>query len=173
MLRIDTSNGQTIGSVSIPGDPLLSYPQGLAWDGEHLWNNDGGGENCDDKGDQTFEYSISGGILRTEKAVSKCPSGLAHDGKYLYSSDNYNFEIYKIDTRKFKVVKTMIAPGGRFPNGLAHDGNSLWVANSESDSIYQLDSTYTDPGAVPLIPTLVFPNPSEKVFNFHTNINSK
>lgn len=171
LIHIDTSDGSKIASVKIPGDPLFSYPQGLAWDGKSLWHNDGGGEDCDDKGDQTFQYSTGGGILRTEKAVSPCPSGLAYDGQYLYSSDNFNYLIYKIDPKKFKVVKTMIAPGGRFPNGLAHDGTTLWVANSESDSLYQLDSTYQDPGAKPLVPALIYPNPSENEFHFQINVN--
>lgn len=137
--KIDTSNGDVIQTFPTPADTNQSYPTGLAWDGENIWNNDTQGPQADAPGDSTFLIDTNGAILQSYDAKGAYPTGLAFDGQYLWSTDNISGEIYKIDVTTFMAIDTIPAPGGLYPNGLAFDGEYLWVSNNSRDSIYQID----------------------------------
>jgi DNA-binding beta-propeller fold protein YncE len=139
---------------------------GLAWDNANLWhnNNDQSGS-----GDTTFHISSSTGqVLDHFLPFGPQPTGLAFDGTYLWSSDNYYDEIYKIDLNSYTIIDTIDAPGGDYPNGLTFDGQYLWVANNDADSLYQIDIGFTPTGLNDFSnksgQIIVYPNPSSGSF---------
>ena len=141
--QVDTSNGNVISTFPTPC--VSGYPQGLAWDGQNLWNNDAMATSGNPN-DSTYKITTTGQLLEAHHAFGTYVTGLAWDGQYLWSSDNPNQHIYKINTSSFTVIDTVDAPGGQFPNGLAFDGQYLWVSNNDTDSIYQIDISNTNTG---------------------------
>lgn len=108
-----------IPSIPTPGDD----PQGLAWDGESLWN-------VDATELKLFRLDPQSGLIRESLALkADFPTGLAWDGTSFWLLDSSELLIYKLD-RKGKVKGQIQAPGS-FPQGLAWDGESLWVADFE------------------------------------------
>lgn len=164
--QVDTANGNIISSFFTPSASISSYPTGLAWDGQYLWNNDPM-ETSPNSNDSVYQITTNGQIIQSHHAYGTYVSGLAFDGQYLWSSNNPSLEIYKIDLLSFTVVDTINAPNS-FPNGLAFDGQYLWVACNSiggSDSIYQIDISNTIVGLSENILTkplkfLIYPNPS-------------
>ncbi|MFT4526524.1 MAG: DNA-binding beta-propeller fold protein YncE [Bacteroidia bacterium] len=142
----------------------------MAWDGNDLWHNDTEGPFGYEPNDSTFKINTSGDVLQRYQAIGGCPSGLAFDGQYLWSSENINDEIHKIDVSTFLVIETIAAPGD-YPNGLAFDGQYLWVSDNGTDSIYQIDIGFTPTGVHDVTPMLneptIYPNPSIGIFTIN------
>ncbi len=162
--KIDPANGTVISSFPTPAKSSNSYPTGLAWDGQNLWNNDVMGYNSN-LYDSTYNITNTGSRLAVYHGYGQYCSGLAWDGHYLWSTDNTLLEIHKIDLATFTVIETIDAPGGIYPNGLAFDGQYLWVANNGRDRLYQIDIGYTATTAIIDSPGngsafYVYPNPA-------------
>lgn len=143
--QIDTSDGSVVNSIPAPAKYHKSYPAGLAWDGQDMWNNDPM-DLVANPNDSIYKIDTTGKILQSRHAFGTYTTGLAWDGAFLWSSDNASLKIYKIKPSSFKIVDTVDAPGGYYPNGLAFDGKYLWVANNDTDSLYQLDISKTNTG---------------------------
>ncbi len=162
--QVDTSNGNVVASFPTPCTSVSSYPSGLAWDGQNLWNNDEMGTNSNPN-DSTYKINTTGQIIQSHHAFGTAVTGLAWDGQYLWSTDNGNLKIYKINVSSFTVIDTINAPGGDYPNGLAFDGQYLWVSNNYTDSLYQIDISHTNNGLFHYSLTnssdfFVYPNPA-------------
>ena len=117
-----------VQSFDSPGD----HPEGLAWDGQYLWNADYS------LGGMIYKLTTTGHVVSNFSSPGANPRGLAWDGKYLWHANAYPGKIYKLDPSDGHVVKSFDAPGEK-PEGLAWDGEYLWNADSGSDKIYQLD----------------------------------
>jgi hypothetical protein len=65
------------------------YPQGLAFDGNFLWNTD----EWDEK---IYKLDTMGNIVDSCGSPSIGPAGLAFDGTYLWNADDDDKRIYKI-----------------------------------------------------------------------------
>lgn len=79
-----------------------------------------------------------GDVVKTIKTPGPCPTGLAHDGKYLWLADSRLDKIFKIDPTSGKIIKTFDTPGYH-PEGLAWDGRYLWHVDSAEKLVYCLD----------------------------------
>ncbi len=125
------------------------WPEGLAWDGEYLWN-------ASEVYDDIYKLDPSTGLV-----VDWFPSpdrgsiGLAWDGEYLWNADCYSPTIYKLDPETGAVVDSFPSPGTG-PMGLAWDGEYLWNADRNTDIIYKIDpstgvviSSFPSPGSGP------------------------
>ncbi len=116
--------------------PAGTQPNGLAWDGSHLWMS---------------SYMANGGIYMLEPSdgsvLKMCTpptaqyggyGGLAFDGTYLWQADSYGGGIYKLNTADCSVVSTIPSPD-MYLNDLAWDGNYLWVCGYTSGKLYKLE----------------------------------
>ncbi len=88
-----------------------------------------------------------GDIIKQMASPSAWTTGMAFDGKTLWTVDRNTDKLYQIDAASGKVLASLTAPG-YFCTGLAWDGRYLWVADmdftntsteSYSGKIYQLD----------------------------------
>jgi hypothetical protein len=127
----------TDGSGTILAPPLSAEgnrPQGLAWGNSHLWNVDLMTGAI---------YEMDGATVLTTIATSAdYPTGLAHDGTYLWLADATHQHIHKI-VSSGTVVRTYDAPAA-FPQGLTFDGTHLWNADSDTGRIYRLKEQKAD-----------------------------
>ena len=115
-----------------------SYPTGLVFANGNLWLNDARGPSPSTPNDTTINFNFSGQFFKGYYAKGDYPTGLAWDGTNLYSTDNVNQIIYKLNPQNFEILEAINAPGGNYPNGLSFDGNNLWLINNASDSIYKI-----------------------------------
>ena len=129
----------TPAALAVPGDTVTSIPapfrcpQGLAFDGAHLWISD---RSTDliyqvDPGDGSISDSLS--------APGYVPRGLAWDGKWLWCADAAEQQIYAIDPSTRIVERTIFCPVSR-PTGLAWDGQHLWLAAEGSEELHKISS---------------------------------
>lgn len=87
--------------------------EGLAWDGEYLWNVDikGGiplSENYDGK-----VYQIdpeNGKVLKTIQAPSSSPRGLTWDGTYLWCVDDASNEVIQFSPDDGTTIRSFSSP---------------------------------------------------------------
>jgi sugar lactone lactonase YvrE len=128
-----------------PGD----YPEGLAWDGVHLWSNNftDGALYRLDPADGRVVGRYVGGLLPHR------PEGLAWDGSHLWTVDWVTGVIAKVQVGEsgVEVVAEYDKPAksGRAV-GLEHDGTHLWLACfgaqiGEKSELWQLDPTTLAP----------------------------
>jgi hypothetical protein len=163
--QVDTANGNVITSFSSASECSTSYPTGLAWDGQNLWQNDPN-SGTTTAYDTTYKTTATGQLIQSYFGIGTYITGLAWDGKFLWLSDNGSVVLYKIDVSTFTIIDIVSAPGGKYPNGLAYDGQHLWVSNNASDSIYQLDISNTATGITNHVLTnaadiVLYPNPAQ------------
>jgi uncharacterized repeat protein (TIGR01451 family) len=104
--------------------PEDTQPNGLTWDGSHLWLS---------------SYIANGGIYKldpgTGAVLSSCQppvaqyngyGGLAFDGTDLWEADFYGGGVYRIDPAGCGVLASLPSPG-RYLGDMAWDGTHLWV----------------------------------------------
>jgi glutamine cyclotransferase len=140
-----THLGTPVRRFASPGD----YPEGLAWDGTHLWSNNfsDGVLYRVDPHDGHAVASYSGNGLPTK------PEGLAWDGEFLWTCDWVTGVISKVRTTPtgVEVVANFDKPAGSGkPVGLEWDGSSLWLAcfgaqAGDTSELWQLDPTTLAP----------------------------
>jgi glutamine cyclotransferase len=128
---------QSIGAV--PGDTVKSFmspffcPQGLTFDGNHLWN-------VDRKSDMIYKINPeSGSVLDSIPSPGYVPRGMTWDGRRLWCIDAEEERIYAINPTTQIVEKTIYCPVSR-PTGLAWDGKYLWLAADRSEELHQISS---------------------------------
>jgi DNA-binding beta-propeller fold protein YncE len=115
------------------GDVLLQFPapgpspQGLAWDGQHLWI-------ADDTTQKLYQLQPADGkVLASLAAPGAQPRGLVWDGANLRVADNAAHKVYTIAHDTGRVMATINAPvavGRRQTaelGGVAWDGKHLWI----------------------------------------------
>ncbi|MBI5042525.1 MAG: hypothetical protein HZC10_01545 [Nitrospirae bacterium] len=124
-------------SIPLPG----LKPQGITWDGKHLWAIDEQAKKLNG-----FD-SHSGAVIRSFNVVLKRPSGLTFDGKALWIADEETKSIHAVNPDTGEVVKTIkmeIPPEKGFKSfeGIAWDGKYLWTAiyAGFSSSFNQIDT---------------------------------
>ncbi len=126
--------------AAVPGDTVKSFatpfdcPQGLAFDGEYLWN-------VDRKSDMVYKIKPgNGSVVDSIPTPGYIPRGLAWDGRWLWCVDGGDEGlIFAIDPKTEIVERTIYCPVSR-PTGLAWDGKYLWIAADRDDEIHQISS---------------------------------
>ncbi len=119
--------GDTLKSISSPH----VCPQGLAYDGKHLWN-------VDRKSDMIYKVDgKDGAVLDSFPAPGYVPRGLTWDGSALWCVDAEEESIYRINPKTQIVERTIYCPVSD-PTGLAWDGEYLWIADARGDELHQI-----------------------------------
>jgi hypothetical protein len=116
-------------------------PQGITWDGKHLWV-------VDEQTKKLISFdSKSGAPVRSVDITLKRPKGLTFDGRLLWVVDEEARSIYAVDPENGRIVKTlkMEIPedkGYKSVEGIAWDGKYLWTAYFAgfSSSFNQIDT---------------------------------
>ncbi len=121
-----------IDSFNAPG----WSPEGLAFDGEYLWN-------ADNYWTVIYKIDTSGNVIDSFDTPGSFPRGLTFDGTYLWLSDSGGRDsqgkIYKLNTSG-NVIDSFDSPGPA-PDGLAWDGEYLWNADTNESKIYKIDTS--------------------------------
>lgn len=136
--QYDTSDCSIIATYYPPF--YAGKPNGMAWDGTHLWVGEEAG--------RIYQMTTSGDTVRSIPSplyYSYEPRGLAFDGEYLWVGYQALDRIYKIDTINGAVQVHYTAPGASTgaQQGLAFDGQYLWSTNGYGKWIYKIDIGFT------------------------------
>jgi len=125
----------TLSSFITPG----TWPGGLAWDGQYLWN-------CDNDDEAIYKLTITGDVISSFPLPDSAESGgdLVWDGNFLWLADEESAFLFKIDTSTGLALEHFHLPsfGHLSPNGfgLAWDGQYFWHCQySDSAKIFKLD----------------------------------
>jgi transglutaminase-like putative cysteine protease/sugar lactone lactonase YvrE len=123
--------------LAAPGDTVKTIPapyrcpQGLAFDGKHLWS-------VDRYSDMIYRIdTASGGVLDSIPTPGYVPSGLTWDGSRLWCVDAETELIYAINPKTRIIEQTISCPVSK-PCDLAWDGVRLWVAGDNQKQICQI-----------------------------------
>lgn len=124
-------------SIPLPG----IKPQGITWDGKHLWV-------VDEETKKLYRTDFrSGAVLQPLDINIKRPKGLAFDGKLVWVADEETKKIHAVNPDNGQIVKTikMEIPkekGFKSFEGITWDGKHLWTAffAGFSSSFNQIDT---------------------------------
>jgi len=115
--------------------PSGTQPNGLAWDGRHLWMSsymeDGGIYQLD-----PLDGSVVN-VYTPPTAQHSGYGGLTFDGTYLWEADAYGGGIYRLSTSDAALISTIPCPEDSIDD-LAWDGTHLWAAGRQSSKIYRI-----------------------------------
>jgi outer membrane protein assembly factor BamB len=153
IVKIDTTNGAVVGSITVPFVPSGSYyVKGLAHDGQNLW------VFMDlpsaDHPDKFYKVDpATGVVLKTiNSPTNNYIGGMTWVDNHIwfssyYSSNaTYNNTLVKMDTTGAYISHT-VTPGEQ-PMGVAFDGQYIWCAEDTGygatrQEIYKYDPFYT------------------------------
>ena len=134
-------NAHIVLSFPSPGPS----PQGLAWDGTHLWL-------ADDSTDTIYRMDhLNGSIVFSFTSPSPNPRGLTWDGTHLWSTDNDSFRIIELNSETGEITASIDAhfipynPEAFYPiDGLTWDGEFLYACFEAglSSQIVRIDVNY-------------------------------
>ena len=129
---------KAVGGVirSIPAPPG-TQPNGLAWDGNHLWMS----SYLSNAGIYKLDPTDGSVLGKYTPSVAQYGGygGLTYDGTYLWEADFYGGGIYKL-TLNCSIISTIPSPDNHLSD-LAWDGNYIWVCGYPSQKIYKIDPT--------------------------------
>ena len=126
---LETGEGlQILSSFSARG----TYPSGLTWDGNALWQSGSS---------DLYHVDTGGGLLDSIDAPYICHYGTAWDGTHIWTVSACSDQVYRVDTSG-NVISSFATPGG-YPTGLTWDGSHLWLADERDDRIYKLTTSGT------------------------------
>ncbi len=118
------SPGDTVTSIPTP----RCCPQGLTFDGTHLWN-------ADRRTDMIYRIDpATGSVVDSIPTPGYAPLGLTWDGQRLWIIDADEELIYAVDPQTRIVEKTIYCPVSS-PGGLAWDGEFLWISDDGGNTI--------------------------------------
>ncbi len=124
-----------IGDIIYSFDSPGTYPFGLVFDGNCLWNVDGNSDTiyCLDP--------LDGTIIKSFSSPDSNPYGLTWGRGYLWLADNNSDQIFKLDPDTGEILFRFPSPGTAL-QGLAWDGGYLWCVDDGSTEhiLYQIDS---------------------------------
>jgi len=134
-LHWNPDNAYTYGT-SAPG------PEGLAFDGVHMWVADSGSNKVD-------ELDSFGNILKSV-TVGNQPYDIAYDGMSTLAVTNFGGSTVSFIslTGSPAVSKTINVGGG--PEGICFDGRDYWVANEGDGTVSEITTTGAVPRIVPV-----------------------
>ncbi|MCP8323651.1 MAG: Ig-like domain-containing protein [Candidatus Methylarchaceae archaeon HK02M2] len=112
-------------------DPPGEDPDGLAWDGNYLWN-------ADNEDHKIYKLNPSTGEVVT--SIEFSPKWHLSDLTWGESSLwAFTGDIYRINPSTGEVIKSFESPGKYHPGGLAWDGQSLWHSDYEENKINRIN----------------------------------
>jgi DNA-binding beta-propeller fold protein YncE len=137
--KIDPTTGAVLGSIP----PAGSSPQGLAFDGESLWQSDVGGRII-------YELDPATGLVLAQFPApgdTPQPLGLGWDGANLWLADSRAPEkIWELD-RSGVPLGSFSAPGPS-PYGLDWAGGFIWVSDNAVGGVGLIYKVDPDTGAI-------------------------
>jgi sugar lactone lactonase YvrE len=108
-------------------------PQGLAWDGEHIWT-------ADHRTDWIYQLDAqSGNVVDSLPTPGYAVRGLAWDGRLLWCVDADAERIWAINPNGGLVETTIWCPVSK-PGDLAWDGEYLWIADDAANQIHKIST---------------------------------
>lgn len=170
--RIQSINFITVGLIAFlllgtsglnaanaqPPEPEMCVPapervSGLAWDGQHFWvsTNPFSGVSMIHQLEPT-----TGQLLTSFPAPSEDPSGLTHDGRFLWAVDQFEAILYQINPTTRQVVR-QISTTEIFLEGLTWDGSALWSLTRNQTMVR------IDPADGAVLRTLPAPSNSQRL----------
>jgi hypothetical protein len=114
-------------------------PQGLAFDGSHMWVACGGsglGNNS------LLKYNTSdlANVTPVGGITVPSPYELVYDGEYIWAStNNLGGQVFKVNAAT-GAIAAMVNVGSN-PHGMAFDGTNVWVANYGRTSGWRMETT--------------------------------
>jgi DNA-binding beta-propeller fold protein YncE len=137
--KIDPVTGAVLGSIP----PAGTSPQGLAFDGEFLWQSDVGGR-------MIYKLDPTTGQILAQFAApgdTPQPLGLGWDGASLWLADSRSPEkIWELD-RSGAVLGNFPAPGAS-PYGLDWAVGFIWVSDNAVGGLGTVYKMHPDTGAI-------------------------
>ena len=126
-----------LSASAMPGDTLKTLalthrnPQGLAFDGRHLWV-------ADRLTDMFYKIDPADGrVIDSLPTPGYMVRGIAWDGTRLWCVDAEESRIYAVNPTTRVAEFTIYCPASN-PEGLAWDGRYLWIADDAYDEIHQI-----------------------------------
>jgi hypothetical protein len=132
-----------ISSFPSPGG---NNPDGLTWDGTHLWLSGPGT-------DQIYKLTTAGAVVTSFPAPGLSPKGIAWDGTNLWVASDTDDRVYQITTTGSVISSFPLTTSDPF--GMTWDGTHLWVVDDVTLRIYKftttgtLVSSFVTPGTTP------------------------
>ena len=119
------------GPTLVPMHGTCVSPQGLAFDGAHMWVACSGSSEID-------EYNTSdGSFVQSVTGLQSSPSFLLYDGANIWATNPTAGTITAVQSSTGSVLGTPVNVGTN-PAGMAFDGQYIWVTNQGSNSITQV-----------------------------------
>jgi transglutaminase-like putative cysteine protease len=134
---LDPETGAVVRTLPAPA----YWPEGLAWDGEALWNADvkGGIPLSENYAGKVYRIDPeTGNVLKTIQAPTSTPRGLTWDGEYLWCVDNASDEVIQFSPDDGTTIRSFRAPSSD-PRGITWDGKYLWISDRIRDEIYMVE----------------------------------
>ena len=171
--QLDPASGRTKKTHPSPAEGQ-SRPNGLAWDGEKLWNNDTRTFYCGTESqDATYRFDPETDKKERFKGPKDCPFGAAFGAGYLWIGENSRQRIYMVDTSDGSIVDSIEAPGP-FVNGLAYGKKGLWMSSNTGGKgeLYRIELEVADEAQAienavkaDTEEAFFYPNPAERAMN--------
>lgn len=126
LVRLDPTNHYTEKTVRLT--PEDSRPEGLAWDGKHLWV-------ADEENGRVVELDPDGAVVRSyrtgagPRVVASGPSGI-------WVTNYVDATVSRIRDGK---VRSAFLPGCFGPQGVAEADGHVWIACTTTDRVLVLD----------------------------------
>ena len=120
---------------------------GLGWDGTYLWSQGAGAV------DKVYQYQTDGTDLSNFDTPGSAAYGLTYYNGYLWSIDNIDKKLYKLDTSGNVIAQWDLPTGIGLVAGLTWDGTHFWCTDRTNSLIRQLLFPSGDYVAMSIDPT--------------------
>jgi hypothetical protein len=124
-----------------------SLPQGLAFDGAHMWVACAGTSGAGANG--LVELNVSDGTVAGTVTNVPGPYALVYDGANIWASNQNNAQVTKVNTST-PTLQTSTVQVGNVPKGMAFDGANIWVANYQDNTLTEIPVAGGSPITHPL-----------------------
>ena len=116
-------------------------PNGIAFDGSHIWVANGNSNTVTELIASTGAYA-NGTLANSSYAVGAYPVGIAFDGSHIWVANANSNTVTELVASTGAYANGTVANSsyavGIYPWGIAFDGSHIWVANANSNTVTRL-----------------------------------